>query len=286
MTIWGRKTTTEPTPLMTPSTSRLRRKPSGRVEHDEQQREQEKGSGDRVQRDAVQRGGDLARARCRDRGGARDAARLALEMADVGIDTVGVDAGNGTGAQRLGQHGAQRVQATAAHRDGCDHGQAEFAGQRGDVDLQPVAFRHVDHVERQHHRQAEATQLEGESQVVVEIGGVGDDDDRVRPTLARLPPHHDLAGDFLVGAGRIEAVGAGQVDQFDRAAVVECQAARMPLDCDAGIIADLLPRAGQRVEQRGFAGIGIADQRDQRKRGHGPLRQAGRGSRGRYARGT
>ncbi len=42
----------------------------------------------------------------------------------------------------------------------------------------------------------------------------------------------------------------------------------MALDGDAGIVADLLPGAGQRVEQRALAGIGVAGDRDQRERVH------------------
>ena len=34
------------------------------------------------------------------------------------------------------------------------------------------------------------------------------------------------------------------------------------LDGDAGIVADALIHTGQGVEQRGLAGVGIADQRD------------------------
>lgn len=80
--------------------------------------------------------------------------------------------------------------------------------------------------------------------MIVEIGGVGDDDQRVGHPLARLPPQHHVAGDRFVGAGGIEAVGARKVDQFDRASVVQGKAPRMALHGDAGIIADLLPRAG------------------------------------------
>ena len=61
-------------------------------------------------------------------------------------------------------------------------------------------------------------QLQREAQVIVEVGGVDDDQQRVGQALALLLAEQDVAGDRLVGAGRIEAVGAGQVDQLDRAA--------------------------------------------------------------------
>ena len=44
--------------------------------------------------------------------------------------------------------------------------------------------------------------------------------------LAGELAEHDLAGHFLVGARRVEAVGAGQVDQLDRLARWAASAAR------------------------------------------------------------
>ena len=136
------------------------------------------------------------------------------------------------------------------------------------VELEPVALGEVDHVERDDGRQAELDQLQREAEVVVEVGRVEDDHQRVGLALALLPAEQDVAGDRFVGARRIEAVGAGQVDHLDRAAVGQHQPARMPLDGDAGIIADLLARAGQRIEQRALAGIGIAGDGDERERVH------------------
>ena len=83
-----------------------------------------------------------------------------------------------------------------------------------------------------------------------------------------LPAEQHVAGHRLVRAGRIEAVGAGKIDQLDRPAVGKRQPPGLPLDRDAGIIADLLARAGQRVEQRALAGIGIAGDGDERERVH------------------
>ena len=141
---------------------------------------------------------------------------------------------------------------------------SSFAG----VELEPVALGEVDHVERDHGRQAEVDQLQREAQVIVEVGGVDHDQQRLRQPLALLLAEQHVAGDRFVGAGRIEAVGAGQVDQFDRRAVGQDGPADVALDRHARIIADLLPGAGQRVEQGALAGIGIADDRDQRQRVH------------------
>jgi len=54
------------------------------------------------------------------------------------------------------------------------------------------------------------------------------------------------------------------------ATVAEYQAPRLSFHGDAGIVADLLARAGQRIEQGALAGIGVADQRHQRRDVHCP----------------
>ena len=201
----------------------------------------------------------------------RDLARPALEVDEVAFDRL-VDA-----AARRGEHvvdrGLKLGDAAAAHRDRLDHRHAELSLDRRRVELEAVAPGEVDHVERDDGRQPELDQLECEAQVVVEVGGIEDDHQRVRLALALLLAEQDVAGDGFVGAGRIEAVGAGQVDQLDRSAVAERQPARMAFDRDPGIIADLLASAGQRIEQRALAGIGTAGDGDERERDH--LRIAG-----------
>ena len=97
-------------------------------------------------------------------------------------------------------------------------GTPSSAGQLGHVELKPVTLGEIDHVERDHHRQAEIDQLQREAEVIVEVGGVDHDQQRVGQALAGLLAEQDVAGDGFVGAGRVEAVGAGQVDQFGRAA--------------------------------------------------------------------
>ncbi len=233
-----------------------------RLEHDEQDGEQHQRPRHRVQDNAIDRAGEGAGHRLFDHRDRRQPPCLALEMRDFGVDRVG-HRRPGAG-EHVDQRRAQMIEAAFAHRHGFDHRHAQRRCQRGGIDPQAVARRHVDHVERQHHRAPELFELQHEAQMVFDVAGVGDHDQRVGQPFARLASQHDVARHLFVGAGRIEAVGAGQVDQFDRAPVVQHQPSRMPLDRDARIIADLLPRAGQRVEQRGLAGIGIADQCDER----------------------
>src|SRR3546814_17431319 len=58
------------------------------------------------------------------------------------------------------------------------------------------------HVERDHRRQAERDQFEREAEMIVEIGGIDDDDQRVGTAFARLSAEDDVARPRLVGAGR------------------------------------------------------------------------------------
>ncbi len=195
-------------------------------------------------------------------------AGAALEENDVVLDA-GALAQPVAAPDRLAQPLLEHVDPALAHRDGGDHGHAELALQRLGIEDQAVALGHVDHVERDHHRQAQRGQLEREAQVIVEIGGIDHHDDRIGQLLACLLAEQHVARHRLIGRGGVEAVGARQIEQLDRAAIGQRQPAGMTLDGDARIIADLLPRAGQRVEQGALAGIGIADERNQRRRVHG-----------------
>ena len=87
-------------------------------------------------------------------------------------------------------------------------GTPSSVGERRIVDRQPVARRHVDHVERDDHRPAERLELEDEAQMIVEIGGVDDDDHRVGQPLALLRAEQHVARHLLVRARRLQAVGA------------------------------------------------------------------------------
>ena len=98
--------------------------------------------------------------------------------------------------------------------------------------------------------------------MIAQVGCVDDRQDRIRSPFTGLNAHDHVAGDRLVGRMGIKTVGAGQVDDIDLAAARQLQRAELSLHRDAGIIANFLPGTGQRVEQRGFSGVGIADQGD------------------------
>ena len=124
-----------------------------------------------------------------------------------------------------------------AHRDRLDHRDAELLLELGRIQLKSVALGEIDHVQRDDRRQAELDQLKREAQMIVEVRGVEHDDQGVGLALAFLPAEQDIACDGFVGAGRIEAVGAGKIHHFDRPAISERQPARLPLNRYAGIVA-------------------------------------------------
>ncbi len=81
------------------------------------------------------------------------------------------------------------------------------------------------------------------------------------PTSARMPDH-DVACDRLVGAQRVEAVGAGQIQHAELSARGGAHQAFLALHGHAGIVGHLLAAAGQQVEQGGLAAVGVAEQGD------------------------
>ena len=169
---------------------------------------------------------------------------------------------------RFAEAGDDLVDPAAADGDGFDHRNAKLFLKLGAVELQSVAAGEVDHVQGDDRRQPEVDQLQREAKVIVEVGGVEHDQQSVGQPLALLLAEQNVAGHRFVEAGRIEPVGAGEIDQLERPPVGQREPAGMPLDRYARIIADLLAGAGQRVEQGALAGIGIADHRDQRNGSH------------------
>src|SRR5512143_4265975 len=62
----------------------------------------------------------------------------------------------------------------------------------------------------------------------------------------------------------MEAVGAGQVEHAQVLAGRGDELAFLALDRHAGVVGDLLVAAGEPVEERGLAAVGVAYQREQR----------------------
>ncbi len=170
-----------------------------------------------MQRHPVDRSGQAARGRFANHRRACDPARFAAQ---------GIEAERSRGRSCLGaaveqrvQFGAEMVEPALPNRDGRNDRHAQLAREDIRVQLQPVTGGKIDHVERHHGRQAKGDQFKGKAKVIVEIGGIDHHHQRVRQPLAMLLAEDHVAGHLLVGAGGIKAVRAGQVDQFERAAI-------------------------------------------------------------------
>ena len=136
------------------------------------------------------------------------------------------------------------------------HRHAQFARQMTLVNLDAMPLGFVDQVERDDHAVGDFQDLQRQVEVAFQAGRVDDDDRHVR-----LAEQDEVAGDFFVGAGRKQRIGARQIDQFVvLVAVVE--AAFGAGDGLARPVAGMLAQPGQGVEDRALAGIRVARQRD------------------------
>jgi hypothetical protein len=234
-----------------------------------------------VQHDGVDAVAKALHARGSGRGDGEHAPHLALQLGTVG---------HGAGRHGDGLRGAhlgldlrqQAGVAVAAHGHGFHHRAAEFARQCCHVDRQALRARHVGHVQCDQHRAAQAPEFEHQPQVHAQVGGVDHGDDRVGGVFARSPAFDHLERDLLVWRGRVQAVGAGQVDHRDAGAVAQRGGAHLALHRDAGVVGDLLSGAGEQVEQRRLAAVRVAHQRDApgtwgEGRGHVSFRNEGSG---------
>jgi hypothetical protein len=156
----------------------------------------------------------------------------------------------------------QRRGAAVLHRDGFHDRRAERGLQLVDVDADAALLRDIHHVECDQHRPAEALDLEREAQVQAKVGRVEYADDEVGWRLADIVAGTDVARDDFVGAGRVEAVRAGQVEHAHAAAGRRFEPAFLAFDGHARVVRDLLAAAGEAIEQRGLAAVRIADEGD------------------------
>jgi hypothetical protein len=154
----------------------------------------------------------------------------------------------------------QRLRTAPLHGHGLHHRHAKAPLQFVDVDHDAAPFGGVHHVQRQHHRAAQLAHFQHEAQVQAQVRGIGDADDEVGRSLARIASQADIAGDGFVRAGGGETVGAREIKQLEAAARRRHEAAFLALHGNAGVIGHLLPATGELVEQRGFAAVRVADQ--------------------------
>ena len=163
---------------------------------------------------------------------------------------------------RFFNSGLEPFNALATDGDRLDYRHAQRCGEFRCVDNQSVARRHVDHVERNDSRKPQRDEFKRKAEMNLDIARIKDHHQRIRLLFACLRSEQDVVCHLFVGAGGLKAVCTRQVDKFSRAPVRQDKLADMAFNRHAGIVAGLLPGPGQGVEQGGFAGIGIAHQRD------------------------
>jgi hypothetical protein len=141
--------------------------------------------------------------------------------------------------------------------------QTQGAAQSLGIDQQAAARGQIGHVQRHHHGQAQALHRQHQAQIAAQIGGVQHADHQVRPLLAAGAAGQHIAGHAFIGRARVEAVGAGQVQQAQHLARGRLEPALLALHRDPGVVGHLLAAAGQAVEERGLAAVRIAHQGQQ-----------------------
>jgi hypothetical protein len=117
-------------------------------------------------------------------------------------------------------------------------------------------------IQRQHDRLAASHELEDQAQVYPQVDGVDHGDDQFRRRFVFATTVDHLERHLLVGRGRRQAVGARQFNDLQRLYVAKARHALLTLDGCTRVFRHALARAGQQVEQRRLAAVGVSDQRD------------------------
>ena len=94
-----------------------------------------------------------------------------------------------------------------AHR--FDHGHTQLDAKLVGIDDNAFTACDIRHVERNDHGQPQPFQAQNQSQVLPQVGRIGDADDEVRQGLARTPPEQHIGRHLFIGCQRIEAVRTG-----------------------------------------------------------------------------
>jgi len=235
-----------------------------RLEEEEHDREEHDGAGDGAQQDLVHGRGDLVVL-------GRLVVRRGQHRVGPGGDLVGVGGRRQRGALPvldLGELGAQVRHADAAVSDDSHGRDAQGLSESGDVEPTRAAAEFVGHGDHQAGGQLQGEGLGDEVHAALQGRGVDDDDQGVRGADRGRGPGEDVVDDLLVGADRVQGVGARQVLDGQGLAA-DLAGSHRPLDGDAGVVAGLGVQAGQGVVDGGLAGVGGAGQGDAR----GPCHQ-------------
>ena len=114
----------------------------------------------------------------------------------------------------------------------------------------------VHHVDTDDHRDVHLEDLGGHVEVAFEVGAVEDVDDDVRFLV-----QDEVPGDDFLGGIRRKGIDARKVDDFNAVPFllfIGIIRSASLLDGDARPVADVGRGPGQRVEEGGFATVGVA----------------------------
>ena len=171
-----------------------------------------------------------------------------------------------------GQHGArfdrmfdgfgQLDGALAVLRDGGHHRHPEALLQQLTVDLQTLFFSYVPAVQSDDHRHIQLRGLRSQKKIAAEVFHIDDHDNEVGRDLPFGMSGQNIHRHAFIQRVGTQAVGARQIHQLDFLAEGKFPLPRLLLDGYPGVVAHMLAHPGQYVEQRGLAGVGIADQGD------------------------
>jgi hypothetical protein len=157
--------------------------------------------------------------------------------------------------------GISHDEAFAVHRFAGDNGDAELVFEACHANVEARGHGDIHHVEHKDHRSAEVENLVNEIEISLQIRGVDDAKDPVRLWSIGPPAEQHIARHGFVGRTRGERVCAGEIDDGDGLSVLRVGGADLLLDGHAGIVADLLFQAGERVEERALSAVRVADER-------------------------
>ena len=234
-----------------------------RLEEEEHDREEHDGAGDGAQQDLVDRGGDLVVL-------GRLVVRGGQHRVGPGGDLVGVGGRRQRGALPvldLGELGAQVGHADAAVPDDSHGRDPQGLPEGRNVEPARAAAELVGHGDHQAGGQPQGEGLGDEVHAALQGRGVDDDDQGVRGADRGRGPGEDVVDDLLVGADRVQGVGARQVLD-GQGLTADLAGSHRPLDGDAGVVAGLGVQAGQGVVDGGLASVGGAGQGNAGSAGH------------------
>ena len=163
-------------------------------------------------------------------------------------------------AGRVLQQLPQGVQTPPATRRRARYRTAQFLLKSMEVNLNALFCRLVQQVHADYHRPRNLQDLQRQSQIPLQTGGV-----RYHQRDIRLSGQQIVPCDLLLGAAGVEGVGPGQIDQGVGFVVICIDA------CGGGYglarpVAGVLVQMGQSVENRGLSNVRIACQGDGRPR--------------------